>query len=249
MKLAKSFGIEIVSLTDHDTTGGLKEAFDVAEDLGIELLPGVELSCDYMGEEVHVLGYYIDFLNEELEEELKWYQKKRIERIKIILDKLKDAGIEITMEDIVEFANGDSMGRMHVARAIIKHGYASDIREVFSRFLGKNGIAYVPKPRLSIPDAVKFIKKFKGVPVLAHPGIYKKRSQIITKSIKEGIEGIEVWYPEHSLELTETLHEIAIKNDLVPTGGSDHHGKPRNLLGTITIEEKYVRMLAKRRPL
>ncbi len=245
-KNAKRLGIDIVSITDHDTISALRDAEIIAEEMNMELVPGVELSCEYYGEEVHILGYYIEFKNEELEEELKWYQKKRVERVKKILDKLQQVGIHLTMEDVIEFSQGESMGRMHVARALIKRGYASDIKEVFARFLSKNGIAYVPKPRLSIEEAIGFIKKYKGVPVLAHPGMYKRKDEIINFAIKKGIEGIEVWYPEHPTQLTERLHEIVLKNDLVPTGGSDHHGKPKELLGSIMIDEKYVRMLARR---
>lgn len=243
---AKKAGIHAISITDHDTVGAFKD-IEIFNQREIEIIPGVELSCYYEKEEVHVLGYFIDYLNEGLTQKLRFYQGERVKRIQKIIEKLREYNISLKFKDIAQFSKGESIGRMHVAKALVKKGYASSLKDAFDRFLGNNGVAYIPKSKLSIEAAIQLIKEFKGIPVLAHPGIYQSKEEILMYSIKKGIEGIEVQYPEHSKIEADYLYEFAIKHKLIPTGGSDHHGDERASLGSIKIPYRYVEMLKERR--
>ncbi|NLI98452.1 PHP domain-containing protein [bacterium] len=233
VRLAHDTNLKGISITDHDTIAGVEEARIEARELGIDILSGVELSCELEGYEIHILGYFAPGRESELEEKLEWYQMKRTERASDILDRLKRHGIELDMNEVRRFSKGKSIGRLHVAKALIAQGRGSSIHEIFSRYLGPDGLAYVPKVKLAIPDAVDLIHEHQGVAVLAHPGMY--RIPDAAERTVDYLDGIEVWYPEHSPTLEDTLYAFAIENRLIPTGGSDFHGVGRIEIGHVRV--------------
>ncbi|MBD3286528.1 PHP domain-containing protein [candidate division WOR-3 bacterium] len=233
IQIASDVNLKAVALTDHDTVAGLEEARLAGREMGIEVLTGVELSCELDGYEIHMLGYFAGDKERELEDKLKWYQEKREERAKEILDTLKKNNISLLYRDLLFFSTGKSIGRMHVAKALMKKGYANSIHEVFKRYLGPDGIAYVPKAKLSIPEAVELIHSHQGVAILAHPGMYRIRDA--AEHCIEHLDGLEVWYPEHSPSFEDHLYAMALRNRLIPTGGSDYHGIGNNQIGCVRV--------------
>lgn len=242
VKLAHDVNLRAISITDHDTVAGIEEARLAAKELEVEILSGVELSCELEGTEIHIIGYFAPGRENELEEKLEWYQMKRTERASDILDRLKRNGIELEMEEVQRYSKGKSIGRLHVAKALIAQGRGSSIHDVFSRFLGPDGLAYVPKVKLSIPAAVELIHEHQGVAVIAHPGMY--RISNAAEMTLEYLDGIEVWYPEHPPSLEDALYALALENHLIPTGGSDFHGTGRIEIGCVRVPySTYTRLL------
>lgn len=241
VKLAKEANLKAVAITDHDTVAGLKEAKTAGEELGVELVSGTELSCEVDGFEVHMLGYFAPGKEDKLEERLEWYQAKREERVLEIINRLDNAGVHLDISEVRKFSTGKSIGRLHVAKALMAIGYARSVHEVFHRFLGPDGNAYVPKAKLTIEEAVEFIHEHQGVAVLAHPGMY--RLENAAERTIEFLDGLEVWYPEHSPSLEDHLYGLAHKHRLIPTGGSDYHGVGRNHIGCVRVPYSIVTRL------
>jgi predicted metal-dependent phosphoesterase TrpH len=233
VRLAKEANLKAIAITDHDTVAGLKEAKQAGQDLEVEVVSGVELSCELDSREIHMLGYFAPGREEELEDRLEWYQEKRQERVFEIIDKLARAGVSIDITEVRRFSTGKSIGRLHVAKALMDKGISNTVHEVFSRFLGPDGCAYVPKAKLTIEEAVEFIHEHQGVGVLAHPGMY--RMENAAERTMEYLDGIEVWYPEHPASLEDHLYALALRNRLIPTGGSDFHGIGKATIGCVRI--------------
>jgi len=152
--MASKANLKAMAITDHDTVAGLREGKLTGRKLGIEVISGVELSCDLEGKEIHMLAYFAPGNETVLEERLEWYQAKREERVFEIIDRLNQAGISLDIADVRRFSTGKSIGRLHVAKALMAQGTARSVHEVFSRFLGPDGVAYVPKAKLSVAEAV-----------------------------------------------------------------------------------------------
>lgn len=231
--MAAKANLKAIAITDHDTVAGIQEARMVGKELGVEVVSGVELSCEMDGYEIHMLGYFASGRETELEQKLEWYQVKREERAHEIIDCLSRNGIKIDIGEIRHFSTGKSMGRMHVAKLLIQKGLARSVHEVFGRYLGPDGIAYVPKTKLSIPKAVELIHEHQGVAVIAHPGMY--RIDNVAERCLDFLDGIEVWYPEHAPSFEDHLYALALRNRLIPTGGSDYHGIGNNQIGCVRV--------------
>ncbi|MCS7230904.1 MAG: PHP domain-containing protein [Elusimicrobiota bacterium] len=252
IEYAKKLNLSAVGITDHDTTDGIEEAIKEANKYGIEVVPGIEISAIFNGSsenEVHILGYYIDWQDEELQEKLKLFRKARIERAYKILEKLKLVGINIDVEKIITKNNNSSIGRLHFARLLVEQKRVNSIKEAFDLYLGYGRCAYVPKFMFSVEEAISMILKAKGIPVLAHPyiSIYND-NESFKKLIKQGIKGIEVFHSNHHKNVEEELMLIAEKYGLLITGGSDCHGKLDNLevlLGSIKVPYVYLENLKK----
>ncbi|MDI6851060.1 MAG: PHP domain-containing protein [bacterium] len=221
--LLYSKGIKIFSITDHDSVEALAEAQEEALKLNIELIPGVELSAEYKGEEVHVLGYFIDLNSEYLISYLETFRKARKERFWKMVEKLKGLGIEIN-PDISKFEENKAIGRPHIARELLERGFVSSIEEAFEKYIGDSGPAYVKKFKISVEEAIDIIHKSGGIAILAHPGIINRMDEVIDISILKEIDGIEVFHPKNPCYLEDKLKEIAFKNGLLITGGTDFHG-------------------------
>lgn len=245
MDKALDFNLSAIAITDHDTVKGTEPAKEYAKGKGLKVIPGVELSCIYKGIDVHILGYFKK--PGIFEERLLKFQRARIERAEEMVRRLSLEGVKIDMKRVLEIAENGAVGRPHIAQVLVEEGYANSIDDAFARFIGYHCKAYVPKLRMSIEEGIDLIKEFKGVSVLAHPAIYNNK-RVIEYCIDKGIEGIEVWHPEHSKQDIEEFLELAKRKGLLITGGSDSHGgrKKQDFFGKIKIEEKYLEKLEER---
>ncbi|MBI5700128.1 PHP domain-containing protein [Candidatus Saganbacteria bacterium] len=224
VKLAKSGGLKTIALTDHDNMDGVKDAAAAGKQLGVEVIPGIEFTCEVPGAEVHILGYFIDAEQPALLEELERIQEGRVQRIHKISEKLKALGIDLRPEEVFKFSGRKAPGRPHVARALIAKGVVGSFKEAFDRFLEYKGPAYVSHYKLAPREAIKLILAAGGLPAMAHPAV-SGRDEIIEKLTGEGLQGLEAYYPTHSPQQVEHYVNLARKLGLIPTGGSDYHGK------------------------
>lgn len=216
-------GLKALAITDHDTVDGWEEAGKAAESLGVQLISGIEINTDWEGKEVHILGFGMEKDNSRFRAELTDLQQRRITRAKEILEKLKTLKIDISLTDVMQYANGESVGRPHIAQAMVKKGYASGFKVAFDRYLKIGCPAYVPREKLNPVKAIKIIRDAGGVAVLAHPGANITESNI-QQWVREGLQGIEIEHPDHSLDDKIRLDRIAARKGLIATGGSDYHG-------------------------
>ncbi len=229
VNLAIEKGLSAIALTDHDTAAGTEEFLKTAKDKGIEAIAGIEISSLFEGyPEIHVLGYFIEPENKEVMNKLAYLQDaRRVRNIKLI-ERLKELGMELKWEELEKEANGKLIGRPHFAALMVKKGFVKDTNEAFSKYIGNNGVAFVPKEKLTTPEAVSFLFQNGIVPVLAHPTkIGMNTNDLIDFIIllkKHGLQGIEVIHSEISEKESKKLLELAFRFNLVPTGGSDFHG-------------------------
>lgn len=240
--LASQKGLKAVAITDHDTILGWNEAENGGSEFGIEILRGVELNTDWDGKEVHILGYELDRESKIMQERLAELQLSRYKRIQEILERLRQLGIKLFIDDVLEFALGESVGRPHVAQALVKYGYVTDIRDAFIRYLGSGASAYVPRFKLTTMDGIRFIRESKGVAVLAHPGVQGLEENAIASWVSDGLQGVEIIHSDHNCDDEKRYRQIAQKYDLIMTGGSDFHGdnKPSVILGNWGVPLKVV---------
>lgn len=229
-------GLSAISVTDHDTVNGIQAVAKIAEDKDIEVLPGIELTAEYEGKEIHILGYLIDSQNELLLKRLEILKENRIERAYKIIDKLKGEGVILRPESVFGLAKQGTVGRLHIARAMVKEGVASSILEAFQKYIGDKCPAYVLDFRLSAKEAIKLIIDSAGIPVLAHPHTINN-DEVIFKFIDYGLMGLEAYYPEHSQAMINFYLDLAKKHNLLITGGSDCHGeaKPQAKIGSVKV--------------
>lgn len=240
---AKS-GISTISVVDHDTVDGIEPVILAAEGEDIEVIPGIELTVEYGKVEVHILGYLIDYQDDSLRKKLELLKQNRIERIYKIVDKLKALGLNLDPQAVFDISEGGTVGRLHIARAMVKEGLVGSIAEAFNRFIGDRGPAYVLGFRYFPAEAIKLIKRSGGVPILAHPYVLHN-NELISEFVKSGIMGLEVYYPEHTKAMIKFYEDYCRKYGLLLTGGSDCHGnaKPEVKLGSIKLPYEFVEKL------
>jgi len=223
VKQARELGLAAVGIADHDSIEGIGEALEAGEEFGIEVLPAVELSSEAGGLEVHLLGYYMDWRAEPLLAKLGEFQKARLERAKLMVERLRKLGVGITYEEVLELAGGGVVGRPHLAHAMLKHGYVRTFDEAFDRYLRTGGEIYVPKYRLSPAEAIGLIRAVGGIPVLAHP-VFAPTEELLLELVEHGLKGIEVYHSKHDAYATARFERLARRYDLLITGGTDSHG-------------------------
>ncbi len=233
---SKKVGLSAIAVVDHDTVEGIDSTKRFAEACGIEVLPGIELSAEYNGSEIHILGYLIDHKSRELAEKLDFLKKNRVARIYKILEKLKGIGVNLEAQAVFDIAKDGAVGRLHIARAMVKEGLAGSVWEVFHKYIGDKSPAYICGFKFSPLEAIKLIRDVGGIPVLAHPYTLNNDA-LIPQFVKNGLMGLEVYYPEHSQGMINLYLGLAGKFNLLVTGGSDCHGKakPEVKIGTIKI--------------
>ena len=228
MRHARSVGIEVIALTDHDTLSGLEEAAEEAARVDIEFIPGIEISAENDPGTLHMLGYFIDPSNSELIETLAWLRGGRDDRNQIILAKLAELGCPLDWEEVAALAGGESMGRPHIATAMVNRGYVSSFNDAFERYLGKGAAAYTDRLKMTPEIAIDRIRSAGGLPVLAHPQTLslndEELSDLLDRLTSLGLAGIEVYYYSHSADETDLYLTLARRYGLVVTGGSDCHG-------------------------
>ncbi|MGD0336453.1 MAG: PHP domain-containing protein [Candidatus Omnitrophota bacterium] len=244
LRESRKAGLSAISIVDHDNTDGIEPAQAIAGEYGIEVLPGIELSAESDNSEIHILGYLVDYKNKTLAKELELLRKNRIERVYKITAKLQDLGVHLEPQKIFDIAGGGTVGRLHVARAMVKEKIVGSLGEAFARFIGDNKPAHVLGFKFSPPQAINLIKQAGGIPVLAHPYTINK-DDLLFELISEGIMGLEVYYPEHGQSLVNFYKQVAARYGLLITGGSDCHGKakPEIKIGSIKIPYELVELL------
>lgn len=238
MQLASDIGLSAIALTDHDTVGGLSKAKPVAESLGIELVPGIELSTDYNGTEVHMLGFYIDDTNPAFLKKLQEFIDSRNLRNEKMAFLLQKEGFSITLEDLYREYPDSVITRAHFARYLVEHGYVKDRDTVFRKYLGDNCRCYVPREKITPFEAIDLIHLGGGLAFFAHPVLCHMnhdRLRFFVRDLKEaGLTGMEAVYSMNSPGDERNMKKLAQEFDLLISGGSDFHGenKPYIHLGT-----------------
>jgi predicted metal-dependent phosphoesterase TrpH len=222
VKAAHVAGLAAFALTDHDTIAGLAEARGAAEQLGLRLVPGVELSAVEGDLETHILGLHLSDLTE-LEHRLAGLREMRINRATRMVERLNQLGVPVKLEAVLAEAAGGAVGRPHIARALIAGRWVGDFREAFDRYLGNGKAAFVPKDKLPVSEAIALIHRAGGLAVLAHPG-QQGTAERIAMLVGFGLDGIEILHPSHSWDDSQRLDALAGEFDLVRSGGSDWHG-------------------------
>ncbi|MDF2742227.1 MAG: hypothetical protein K0S88_3597 [Actinomycetia bacterium] len=232
---AATTGVETLAVTDHDTVAGVAEARAAGERLGVEVLAGCELSATVGDRVVHVLLYGEGLLEPDLTHAVEVARRGRSERNLAIGERLERL-CGVGYDDAVQLAGASALSRAHFARAMVARGAVADVAEAFDRYLSSGRPAYVPAPAVPVPDAVALAAKAGGVAVLAHPGRLAagERDWVLAQALEAGIDGIEVWHPQHDAELRRSLAALAERRGLLATGGSDYHGrhKPDVRVGT-----------------
>lgn len=225
VEFAKKANLAAIAITDHDSVSGVEEAVHKANELGIEVIPGIEMSTVENNQEIHILGYLINHKNEHFLDSLSELLIVRDKRNEMMIAKLNELGIEITMDEVAAKIRreGANVGRPHIGEVLIDKGIVKTMEEAFDNYLGKDGKAYTNPVRISPEEGINIIKNAGGVPVLAHPGIYDDDEMVI-RLIKYGLAGIEAYHPDHDEEGEKKYQQMADDFGVLATAGSDFHG-------------------------
>ena len=214
--------LKAISITDHDCIDAYPSALEWGAEQGIEVIPGVELSSEIDGVDIHILGYFLDIRNSLLINKLKELKEARYVRAEKIVENLNNRGIDLRFETVLHIANGAAIGRPHIAAALLKEELVYSFREAFEKYIGYDSPAYVKKLGILPRDVFELIRQAGGVPVLAHPGVTSVDDRI-AQFIREGLQGIEVFHSEHTSSKERSYMHFCKKNNLAFTGGSDFH--------------------------
>ncbi|HEY3297416.1 MAG TPA: PHP domain-containing protein [Armatimonadota bacterium] len=220
---AASVGLAGIAITDHDTIHGIRPAMEAGLQTGVTVVPGVEINTDYGKDEIHMLGYYIDMDSPSLNAHLETLRSARLERGAEMVKKLNALGLKLSMERVLKIAGKASIGRPHIARAIVEAGYAGGMNGAFGKYLVRGAPGYVPRLKLSAVEAIHIILEAGGVAVMAHPG-NSKHDELIPELVSAGMQGIEAAHTDHSSAQRRHYLKLARKYGLLATGGSDYHG-------------------------
>lgn len=230
VQAAARIGIRAMAVTDHDSVNGIAEAREAACDLPIEVIPGIELSASLDRDEIHILGYLLDVDDPSLQKALRRLREDRLAQAQAMVERLGALGHPLQWDRVMAIANGGSVGRPHIAKALVECGAVTSVDEAFSRFLRRGGPGYVEGPKILPQEAVRLIREAHGVPSLAHPIIvgasdyHLNLDRLLPTMVEAGLAGIETYYKGYTQEITGSLCAIAEQYRLVPTGGSDFHG-------------------------
>jgi len=228
VRLAAERALDVVALTDHDTTDGLAEALATGSVVGVEVVPGVEFSAEFDGNSVHVLCYWMDTQDAALQLELRRLREDRFRRGELMVGKLQDLGLPVAFQRVRAIAGDATIVRPHIAQAMVEAGVVATEKEAFERYIGDGGPAHVAKHALDPVNAVALIDGAGGVCALAHPGMWGDQSsvpvELIERMAAAGMRGLEVDHPDHTPEMRERYRTLAGELGLIATGGSDCHG-------------------------
>ncbi len=225
VKKAAEAGLTVMALTDHDTVDGIAPALEAARAYPwLKVIPGVEISTYVTEGEVHVLGYLLDYTHPELQATLRRMRHSRLERAQGMIARLGELGLPIEWARVKEIAGGSSIGRPHLAQAMLEKGYITSIKDAFDRYIGWGKPAYVEREKMTPMEAVELILRTGGLPVLAHPLTIKEPVSVIVELKTGGLAGIEAYYKDYTREEIDRLVSLAERYGLIATGGSDYHG-------------------------
>ena len=243
IELAARAGLAAAGLTDHDTVDGVGPALEAGSVYGIEVVPGLEVSAHWKGVEVHILGYY-PACSKKLDAVLQGLREERYRRMEAILTKLRRLGLELELDEVTAEAGPSAPGRLHLARILVRKGLTKNLEQAFGRYLGKGRPAYVPRTALTPARAIQVLLDAGAVPVLAHPG-WSGRG-LLKYLVPFGLQGVEVFHPDHPLDVQRQYYREAVERGLLVTGGSDFHGDLNSRSGRpgcITIPYLYLAKL------
>ena len=237
-------GVATVAITDHDSVQGVPRATAAGQEVGVRVVPGVEMTAYDKSTEIHVVGLFIDPRNRELTRVIDDSREVRHTRVHQIVDRLRRVNVNLSADDVFEIADGGSPGRMHVAQALVRNGYTASVADAFKRYIGNRGPAYVPKQKLTPAEAAAAIHQGGGVAIVGHPGIGVPDA-MIRRMIDEGMDGIEVYHPLHSDRHVDHYLRLAWECGARVSGGSDSHGnaKEGTQVGNILVNDEIVRQL------
>jgi hypothetical protein len=224
VKMAVAKGLAAISLADHDCLDGVNEALAAGRESGLEVISGVELSCEFKGRDLHILGYGVDPGDVEFGEMLKRFRETRHTRGLKIIEKLNAMGVPIGAEEVMKKSGEGSLGRPHIAAVLHEKGVVSTPTEAFDKYIAEGGPAYVPKYKMTPGEAIRHIRAAEGLAFMAHPGIFLEDADELYELMAEGFDGIEIYHPGHNGETTRRLKAIAETHGLLVSGGSDFHG-------------------------
>lgn len=248
---AAAAGVGTWALSDHDTVAALHAAEDEARGLGMRFVPGIELSAFLERREIHLLGHFVDPDSPALQRFEDFLADQRRQRMRCVLERLAALGVHVREADVEKFSGGKTIGRPHIARAILETGVVGSVKEAFDRFIGEGRPAYVQRYRLEAADAVALVRGAGGTTTIAHPGSSKLEKGELARLRAAGVEGMEVEHADHVPSQREMFHRVAAELGLVPTAGSDFHGEavaPDRHLGMVTMTEEAFARLEARRP-
>lgn len=225
VNLVANRGLKVVAISDHDTTEGMAEANQAAGAFpDLQIIPAIELSTDIPGDEIHMLGYFLQYHDAEFQGVLRRFRAGRLERGRLMVEKLAALGKPVEWERVQAIAGDGSVGRPHIALAMVEKGYFKEPREAFYDYLGRNGLAYVEREKMTPAEGVELLARVGGAAVLAHPANLTDLDDKVAELKAAGLIGMEVHYAQYSPETVEYLLEVANRHDLIPCGGSDYHG-------------------------
>lgn len=238
IKAAENIGLSAIAITDHDTVEGSAQALSDLQSHCVEILPGIEISADFPSGSMHILGYLIRVDDLSLRQTLKIVQEARAKRNLRIVKNLRELGIDMKYDEVIEVSGGGQVGRPHIAQVLVHKGVVQSVDEAFKTFLKKGGPAYVSRYRLPPSEAIQTILRAAGIPVLAHPFTLNARNErelerILVDLKQAGLKGVEVYYPDHGSRSKAQYKRLALRHGLLMTGGTDFHGaaKPEVHLG------------------
>ena len=249
VRWAAELGLSGIAITDHDTVDGVAEAVEAGREHGIEVIPGIELSIQEADEDVHMLGYWIDYENQELVDTLSEIAEMRVRRAEKMIELLGGLGMPLDMEEVTKLAGEGKVGRPHVAKALVARGYVRSLHAAFDLYIGNDGPANVPKSLMDPERGMALLQRFGAAPVFAHPILVDWR-KVLDIFLELGLVGLEVDHPSQGLEERAMLRALCDEHGLVATGGSDFHeaGHHRKILGSHGISGEVLAELRGRRP-
>ena len=251
LRKAKEAGVCTLAVTDHDTVAGLVEAEAAARALGVELVPGIELSAFVHGRETHILGHFVDRDEPVLNGFSTLLRAEREKRMRTMVQKLVGLGVACEFDEVVKVSGGKNLGRPHLARVLVERGHVKDVKEAFDRFIGGGRPAFVERYKLRSDEAIALIRRAGGAATVAHAAVNKLTDAEIALLKEQGASGLEVDHPDHPAEVRERLRLLARELDLVPTAGSDFHGElivPGRKLGATRMDRSDLVRLRDRAP-
>jgi len=221
---AQEKGLRAIAITDHDCIDGISPCIRAAKNKPLEIIPGIELAVEVNNLEIHIIGLFIDYKAAWFIEKLKEIRGSRESRMRKMVKKLNDLGVDIKEQDVFVLKHDrGSVGRLHLARALLQKKAVGSIKEAFGRYIGENKPCYVKRMIVSPQESIRMIKKLGGIPILAHPGM-QATDEFIPELIGYGLMGIEVYHTNHTEQISEHYRKLAKKYNLVLSGGSDCHG-------------------------